>query len=166
LSVELRLAQLRLEQKLPRRRLSAEKVSLQSCSCAEQEFASGPNTFVVEIRDGATSTIARESCLAAIRIEDAATEVGFVTLQLADDRDAIATSAVVSIADAASELTEIAISDLGELFCFEYEVVVSQPVEFRESLVHLASQLPGAGHHLVESLSQCWFDIQQAFEYR
>ena len=72
----------------------------------------------------------------------------------------------MSIADAACELTEIGVGDIGELFCLEYEVVVSEPVEFRESWVHLAWQLPGAGHHLVKSLGQCWFDIQQAFEHR
>ena len=111
------------------------KVSLQSCSRAEQEFVSGPNTFVVEIRDCAASAIAGEPCFAAVGIEDAATEVGFVALQLADDRDTIATGAVVSIADATCELTEII--DPGELLRFDYEVVVSQPVEFRELWVHL-----------------------------
>ena len=40
----------------------------------------------------------------------------------------------MSIADPARELTEI--GDFGELLRFEYQLVVSQAVEFRELWVH------------------------------
>jgi hypothetical protein len=134
LRVELRLAQLRLEQELARRGSSAKKVSFQSGLCTQHQFVFGPETFVVKIGNGTTSSIARQTGFTAIRIEDATPEVSFVTGKLADDRDAIAARAVVSVANPARKVTEVL--DVGQLLSFEHEIVISQPVKFSELGLH------------------------------
>jgi hypothetical protein len=67
---------------LPGSDCPARKVSLQSGFCAQSQLVFGPKTFVVEIRNGATSSISGKSGFAAVRIEDATTEVGIVAVAI------------------------------------------------------------------------------------
>ena len=139
--VELRLAQLRLEHKLTRRGLATQEVTLQSGSRAEPQFVPGPNSLVIEIGNGATGAIAGKPCFTAIGIEDAATEIGFVALEFADDRDAIATRAVVPVADPTRKVAEIL--DVIQLLRFEDEIVVSQTVKFGELWLYVICVICG-----------------------
>src|SRR5690349_11320502 len=105
--VELRLAQLRLEHKLPRRRLTTRKVSLQPGPGAEPQFFPVPEFFVVEISNSTTSPVAGESGFTAIGIENATSEIRHITIGSRDDRDPIATRAVMPVADLLRKCTEI-----------------------------------------------------------
>src|SRR5262245_23255328 len=88
--------------------LATQELSLQASSVAQPQFIFRPETFVVEISNCATSSVARKSGFTTIRIENATTEVRLIAVQLVDDGDPISACAVMSIANATRKLTEIA----------------------------------------------------------
>src|SRR5687767_8982373 len=94
---------------------------------------------IVEISNSATSAVARESGFAAVGIEDTAVEISVSRLRLRDYCDAVAACAVMPVAAPARELAEV--GNAGYLICFDYEVVVSESVEFREFRGHLSIQV-------------------------
>jgi hypothetical protein len=106
-------------------------VSLDAVARLQPEQFVGPEAVEEQISGGTASAIARHACLTAIGIEDANAEVGVTGVRSRRDGNAISTCAVVTIADATREIAEI--SNCGELFCFENQIVISEALKLCES---------------------------------
>jgi len=61
-------------------------------------------------------------------------KIGLISRNFANNCDAIASRAVVSIADSLSEVSQIL--DADERRLFDYQIIVSQTMELCESWIH------------------------------
>ena len=82
-------------------------ISLDPVSCLQTKQIVRPESVKKEIRRGAASAVARHTGFAAVRVEDANTEIRVANSRALGDCDSIRARSVMAIADAAREIAEI-----------------------------------------------------------
>jgi len=116
-----------------------------------------------QVRGSATRAVTGHTGFAAIGIEDANLKIRRAVFRLLGDRNAVCAGAIMPIADAASEITEV--TNSGHLLGFKDYVVVAEALEFRKarhrSRSSGRSRLLWFAKNFPESSGQHRLDIQQ-----
>src|SRR3989442_267519 len=109
-------------------------VALDPISGSQPQQIVGPKIVIEQVRRGATRAVSGHAGFAAVRIENANVKIRFGVRGRLDYRDAVRTGAVMPIADAPSETSQV--DDCSQLLCFKNYVVVAKALEFGETRRH------------------------------
>src|SRR6266571_1438752 len=112
-------------------------IALDAVSCLQAQHIVRPEFVKEKIRSSAASAVARHAGFAAVRVEDANTEIRVTISRALRDRDSIRAGAVVTITDATRKPAEIGY--VSEMLRFENDVVVPEALKFGEPWRHVWS---------------------------
>src|SRR6266571_4992748 len=102
-------------------------IALDAVSCLQAQHIVRPEFVKEKIRSSAASAVARHAGFAAVRVEDANTEIRVTISRALRDRDSIRACAVATITDATRKSTEVA--NCGKLISLEHDVIVTETLK-------------------------------------
>src|SRR6185369_11533377 len=129
--IKSRLTQLGTKKKRSNNGALQQMISLDAVPRLQPQQFVRPKTMKEQVGRGTASAVSGHARFATVGIEDAHAKVCVRGVRAHGDGDAVSAGAVMTIADAAGESSEI--RDRGELLIFENQIVVSEALKFCES---------------------------------